>query len=74
MSGREGKVQTCISPIEPECGTDDKLLALACGDRYLRGVDIRSRKSVCPLVINLSILLCNFLIHTNKLLYIPEKP
>jgi proteasomal ATPase-associated factor 1 len=33
-------------PLEPECGTNDKLLALACGDRYLRGVDVRSRKSV----------------------------
>ena len=31
---------------DPECGTNDKLLALACGDRYLRGVDVRSRKSV----------------------------
>ena len=34
------------SPPEPECGTSDKLVVLACGDRYLRGVDIRSRHQV----------------------------
>ena len=32
--------------LDPECGTCDKLLALACGDGYIRGVDIRSRKTV----------------------------
>lgn len=35
-------------PPAPECGTNDKLIALACGDRYLRGVDVRSRKRVRP--------------------------
>jgi proteasomal ATPase-associated factor 1 len=33
-------------PLDPECGTNDKLVALACGDGYLRGVDVRSRRTV----------------------------
>ena len=40
---------------EPECGTCDKLLALACGDGYMRGVDIRSRKTVSGCYIYYSI-------------------
>lgn len=47
-----------LSHTDPECGTNDKLVALACGDRYLRGVDIRSRKKVALSNPYLGVVLC----------------
>lgn len=35
-----------LSLLEPECGTNDKLLLLACEDGNLRACDVRNRKTV----------------------------
>ena len=36
---------------DPECGTSDKLLLLACEDKTLRCIDVRNREKVLELLV-----------------------
>ena len=45
-----GEKITAPSPSEPECGTNDKLLLLACEDGNLRACDVKNRKTVSCII------------------------